>query len=84
MDAGYFIKFSNTYRLDMATGYMDHWVKKAIDVLLYLNNFSREGGFLLSQAWQPVNSLLKQARELSNGNESQAQQYQASLTNPIP
>jgi hypothetical protein len=44
MDAGYFIKFSNTYRMNIATSCVDHWMKKAIEVLLYVNNSSMEGG----------------------------------------
>ena len=46
MDAGYFIKFNSTFRLGVATGYMDHWVQKAVEVMLYLINFGRNGNFL--------------------------------------
>jgi hypothetical protein len=50
MDVGQFIKFNNTYRLGMATGYMDHWVQSAVEMIFYLNYFSKKGGSLLSQA----------------------------------
>jgi hypothetical protein len=45
---------------------MDHLVKEAIEIQLQTNKFNRNGGFKLSQAWQPI---LKQLQTASPSNE---------------
>jgi hypothetical protein len=42
---------------------MDCIVKKALEIHLHPNNFNRDGGFNLSQAWQTVTNMLKESGE---------------------
>jgi hypothetical protein len=37
---------------------VDHLVKAAVEIHLNMNCFNRDGGFILSQAWSPVNNML--------------------------
>jgi hypothetical protein len=37
---------------------VDHLVKKAIGIHLNKNNFNRDGGYILSQAWSPITNTL--------------------------
>jgi hypothetical protein len=37
---------------------MDHLVKEAIEIHQNNNNFNRDGGFILSQAWLPITNTL--------------------------
>ena len=49
---------------------MDHLMAKVVETQLNPYNLSREGGFMLYQAWQPETNLLDQAREASIGSGS--------------
>jgi hypothetical protein len=40
------------------SGYVDCLVKEAIEIHLNKNNFNRDCGFMLSQAWSPITELL--------------------------
>jgi hypothetical protein len=42
---------------------MDRLVKEAIEIHLHPSNINRDGGFNLSQAWQPVTNMLKQSSD---------------------
>jgi len=44
--------------LDRATGYMDCLVKEAIKIQLNTENFNRDSGFTLRQAWYPATNML--------------------------
>jgi hypothetical protein len=63
IETGHNIDFNNIMILEKVTGYMNHLVKEAIEICLHPNNFNRDGGLNLSQAWQPVTSMLKQSGE---------------------
>jgi hypothetical protein len=43
----------------MTTGYLDCFLKEAIEIHLNMNNFNREIGLMLSQAWSPITSILR-------------------------
>jgi hypothetical protein len=62
IEAGHNIDFNNITILEKVT-YMDRLVKEAIKICLHPNSFSRDGGFNLSRAWQPVTNMLKQSGE---------------------
>jgi hypothetical protein len=47
----------------MATGYVDHMLKEAIETKLNPRKFNRDGGFTLSWSWYPVIDMLKQYRD---------------------
>jgi len=57
------IDFSSTSILVMATGYMDHMIKEALEIRLHSRNFNGDGGFTLSQPWYPVTKMFKQYRD---------------------
>jgi hypothetical protein len=59
---GHFINFSSASVLDRTSGYVDRLVKEAIEVHLNKNNFNRDSGFILSQAWSPVTNMLMNVR----------------------
>jgi len=52
------IDFDGTSKLVMATTYMDHVVKEAIEIQLHPDNFNRNEGFNLSCAWCPLVKML--------------------------
>jgi hypothetical protein len=35
-------------------GYMDRIIKEAIEIKLHPENINKDGGFILSRAWQPA------------------------------
>jgi hypothetical protein len=41
---------------------VDRLVKEAIEIYLNKNNFNRDGGFILSQAWSPITNMLMNVR----------------------
>jgi len=53
--------------------YMDHIVKDTIEIQLHAENFNKESGFILSCAWQPVISLLKQSPQPGIDSQGQGQ-----------
>jgi len=55
---GYRINFIGTSVLNKTSGYLDHLVKEAIEIHLKKNNFNRDNGFVLSQAWSPTMTIL--------------------------
>jgi hypothetical protein len=63
IEAGQNIDFNNITILDKVTRYMDRLVKEAIEIRNHPSNFSRDGSFTLSRAWQPVTNMLKQSGE---------------------
>jgi hypothetical protein len=52
-------EFDNTTILHKALGYIDHLIKKAIEIRLYPRNFNRDRGFNLS-VLVPVTNIIKQ------------------------
>lgn len=56
------INFSGTSILDRTSGYVDCLVKEANEIHLNKNNFNRDGGFILSQAWSPITNMLMNIR----------------------
>jgi hypothetical protein len=71
---GYNIEVSNTAILDKAPGYMDSFIKGAIEIMLHPRNFSRDGGFNLSRSWSSVTNMLKQYQDTPNQKQDQAKQ----------
>jgi hypothetical protein len=49
-----FVISFNTCRLARTKGYMDRIIKEAIEIKLHPDNINRDGGFILSRAWQPA------------------------------
>jgi hypothetical protein len=60
-ETGHNTDFNHTSILDKATEYMDHMIKKAIEIRLHPNNFNRGIAFTLSQSWQLVTKKYTQA-----------------------
>ena len=58
VSVGYRINFNGTSALNKMSGYLDNLVKEAIEIHLKKNNFNRDSGFILSQAWSPTTSML--------------------------
>jgi hypothetical protein len=56
--AGHHIHFSGTSVLDRTSEYMDCCVKEEIEIYLNTENFNRDGGFMLSRAWDVVTNML--------------------------
>jgi hypothetical protein len=51
-----------------SAGYTDKLVKEAIEIRLHANNFNRDSGFMLSQAWHPlINELQRLSDTQMNG-----------------
>jgi hypothetical protein len=48
------MEFSSIHRLARVKGYMDGIVKEDKEIRLYLNDFSRDNGFMLIKTWQPI------------------------------
>jgi hypothetical protein len=63
LETGHKIEFNNTCRLARTKGYMDRIIKEAIEIKLHLDNI-RDGGFILSRAWQPT---IRQIRTSQRG-----------------
>jgi predicted GIY-YIG superfamily endonuclease len=70
LETGHKVKFNNTCRLARRKEYMDHIIKEAIEIKLHPDNINRDGGYILSRAWQPV---LRQIGTLQQG--LRTQQY---------
>jgi hypothetical protein len=62
METEHCMKFKKTQRLVRTEVYMDCLVKQITGIQLHCSNFNRDGGFLLSQAWQPT---LKTTNEIA-------------------
>jgi hypothetical protein len=62
ISTGHCTDFSGTSILDRSPGYVDRLVTEATDIRLNKNNFNREGGFILRQAWAPVTTPLMNVR----------------------
>jgi hypothetical protein len=45
---------------------MDCLVKEAIEIYLNKNNFNRDSGFILSQAWSPITNTLMNSVNVIN------------------
>jgi hypothetical protein len=58
VNTGHQIDFSNITILDRTLGYMDRIVKEAIHIRLNRENFNRDNGFNLSQAWFLITRML--------------------------
>jgi hypothetical protein len=59
------IDFSGISILDRKKRYVDRLVKEAIEIHLNKNNFNTGGGFISSQAWLPITSMLMKAEARS-------------------
>jgi hypothetical protein len=57
INAGHKIDFNNVSVLDRASGYMDRLVKEAIQIRINQNIITRDNGFTMSRAWNPVTKL---------------------------
>jgi hypothetical protein len=53
------IDFDSTSKLGMATRYMDHLLKEAIEIWLHPDNFNRDDRFNLSHTWRPIIKMLQ-------------------------
>jgi hypothetical protein len=58
VNTGHQIDFSNITILDRTLGYTDRIVKEAIHIRLNRENFNRDNGFNLSQAWFQITRML--------------------------
>lgn len=58
-ELGHQIKFQGTEVLAKIQGYMDWFVKEAIEIWLHLNNLNRKESFKLGQPWNMTNRLLQ-------------------------
>jgi hypothetical protein len=54
LETGHRVEFNNTCRLARTKGYMDRIIKEATGIKLHPDNINRDGGYILSRAWQPV------------------------------
>jgi hypothetical protein len=54
LETGHRVEFNNTCRLARTKGYMDRIIKEAIEIKLHPDNINRDGGYILSKAWQPA------------------------------
>jgi hypothetical protein len=66
MELGHKIDFDEAIILARSAGYTGRMVKEAIEILLHPNNFNRDSGFLLSQAWHLLINVLKKVKQLSD------------------
>jgi hypothetical protein len=69
----YHINFDGTTKLGMATKYMDHLVKEAIEIWLHPDNFNRDDGFNLSHTSCPIINMLQLPRSAPMAKQRQAQ-----------
>jgi hypothetical protein len=58
INTGHCIDISNTIVLYRTWSYMDRLVKEAIGIRLNNKNLNRDGGLMLSRAWNPVINML--------------------------
>jgi hypothetical protein len=58
INTGHHVDFNNISVLDRASGYMDHLIKKTIEIRVNYETFNRDSGFTLSWAWYPETNLL--------------------------
>jgi hypothetical protein len=66
INTGQRIDFSTTSVLDKTAGYMDHLMKESTEIRLNTRNFNRGGGFMFSQAWNPVMNMLSNQKAGQN------------------
>jgi hypothetical protein len=67
------INFDGASNLGMATRYMDHLVREAIEIRLHPDNFNRDDGFNLSYAWRPIIKILPSSNSAPMANKGQVQ-----------
>jgi hypothetical protein len=65
------IGFGEATILARSTGYMDILVKDAVEIRLHPNNFNRDNGFMLSQAWYPLINVLHKANNVKQHSDGQ-------------
>jgi len=46
----------------MTSGYTDCLVREATEIHLHKNNFNRDCGFMMCQAWSPITNMLMKAK----------------------
>ena len=68
------VYFDSPYRLSKAMSYMDGLVKKAIEMHLHSNSFSRQEGFTLNRAGHPIMKSLTQRKETRKEKQDWVQQ----------
>jgi len=54
----HYFNFIGTKILHGALEYVDQLLKAAVELHVNMNNFNRDGGFILSQAQSPISNML--------------------------